>query len=190
MKILLTLVSILVPAAALSAGCAKMQIGGTEKPIKFDISMRLDVYQHVEKDIDAIENIVSGPQKNKAADKQSFLGLFVGTAYAEEALSPDVEQAALRRKARLDALSSSEASGIVGENKSGLVEVRDPARADGRITRMVADENADRTLIYQSVARKNRTPVEEVQKLYALRLQTNAPAGTPVQNADGSWQVK
>jgi len=32
--------------------------------------------------------------------------------------------------------------------------------------------------------------VEEVQKLYAKRLQTNASLGTPVETPDGAWKVK
>jgi len=34
----------------LTVGCAKVQVQAPKEPIKVDISMRLDVYQHVEKD--------------------------------------------------------------------------------------------------------------------------------------------
>jgi len=182
---------ILLLGISFSLGCARMQVGGTKDPIKLDISMRLDIYQHVEKDIDAIESIVSGSQDNKkAADKQSLLGIFVGEAYAQEALSPEVEQAALRRKARLIELSSWEAKGVIGENRNGLAEVRNAQGADSAAGQIVSGENADRMIIYQSVAHKNGTSVEEVQKIYAKRLQSNAPAGTPIETPDGSWKVK
>jgi len=85
----------LVGAAMVGIGCARVSLQGSEKPIKVDISMRLDVYQHVEKDADSIENIVSGGK-----DKQSFLNLFVSVAYAQEEMSPEVHDAALRRKDR------------------------------------------------------------------------------------------
>jgi len=182
---------ILLLAISFSLGCAKMQVGGTKEPIKMDISMRLDIYQHVEKDIDAIESIVSSPKDNKsAAAKQSLLRIFVREAYAQEGLSPEVEQAALRRKDRLGELSSWEAKGVIGENKNGLVEIRNSQGADSAAGQIVAGENADRMIIYQSVANKNGTSVEEVQKLYAKRLQANAPAGTPVETQDGAWNVK
>jgi len=181
--------SIFIFAVLFGLGCAKMQVGGTEKPIKLDISMRLDIYQHVEKDIDAIENIVSGSGENKKADERSFLGFFSSCAYAEDGLSPQVEQAALRRRDRRSDLSSWEAKGVIGENSSGLVEIKNQQAADSSVSGIVSAENSDRMLIYQSVAEKNGTSVAEVQKLYAQRLQADAPSGTPVESASG-WAVK
>jgi uncharacterized protein YdbL (DUF1318 family) len=174
----------------LSLGCARVRVEAPEKPIKVDISMRLDIYQHIEKDINAIEDIVSGPKENVKTDKdkQSMLGFFIAMAYAED-LSPEVQQAAYRRKDRRDQLSSLEAQGIVGENKSGLVVVRNPAAADAPVQDLVNAENSDRMIIYQSVAKKNGSSVEEVQKLYAKRLQADAPSGTPIESADG-WAQK
>lgn len=185
----LLLISLLV--IPFSVGCARMQVGGTKEPIKVDVTMRLDIYQHVEKDIDAIEGIVSGAKENKnTADQRGLLRIFISDAYAQEGLSPEVEQAALRRKDRLAELSSWEAKGVIGENKSGLVEIRNPQGADSTAGQIVEGENADRRIIYQAVANKNGTSVEEVQKLYARRLQANAPAGTPVETPDGAWEVK
>ncbi len=170
-------------------GCARVRVEAPKEPIKVDISMRLDIYQHVEKDIDAIESIVSGSKDTKkTADKQSLLGFFSGEAYAEEGLSPEVEQAALRRKDRLGELSSWQAKGVIGENKNGLVEIRSSEGAGAG--QIVSAENADRTIIYQSVANKNGTSIEEVEKLYAKRLQASAPAGTPIETPDGAWKVK
>jgi len=52
-----------------------------------DISMRLDVYQHVVKDIDAIEGIVAGSSdKTESKDKRSFLSFVVSNVYAQEGL--------------------------------------------------------------------------------------------------------
>jgi len=178
-------------AVFFSLGCAKIGVGGTKEPIKVDISMRLDIYQHVEKDIDAIESIVSGSKENKkAVDKQSLLGILVSEAYAQEGLSPEVEQAALRRKDRLADLSSWEAKGVIGENKNGLVEMRNSQAADYSVSNIISGENADRMVIYQSVAKKNGTSVEEVQRLYAKRLQGDASSGTPLEAPDGAWKVK
>lgn len=169
-------------------GCAKMQVEGTEKPIKVDIAMRLDVYQHVEKDIDDIESIVSGASQKPAQGNQSFLNVFVTEAFAEE-LSSDVEQAALRRRDRRPQLAALESAGVVGENRSGLVEIRNASGAEPSAKALVSAENADRMIIYKSVAQKNGTSVDEVQKLYANRLQQDAPAGALIETA-GGWTKK
>ncbi len=181
---------ILVLGAIISLGCARVRVEAPEKPIKVDISMRLDIYQHIEKDIDAIEGIVSGSADKAKSEKgnQSWLSTILPSAYAQE-LSPEVEQAAYRRKDRRDQLLSLEGKGIVGENNLGLTVIRNASLADASVQGMVNSENNDRMVIYQNVAKKNSSSVEEVQKLYAKRLQADAPAGTPVETIDG-WMIK
>jgi len=173
-------------------GCARVRVEAPKEPIKVDISMRLDIYQHVEKDIDAIENIVSGPkEKSKTKDNQSLLSAFIGTAYAQEGLSPEVGQAALRRKDRRSALISWQEKGVLGEDRSGLLEIRNTQNQDSSQEQLVKEENSDRMLIYQAVAKKNNTSLEEVEKLYAKRLQADAPSGTPIEvlnEASGNYQ--
>ncbi|MFA6216816.1 MAG: DUF1318 domain-containing protein [Candidatus Omnitrophota bacterium] len=177
-------------------GCARVRVEVPREPIKVDISMRLDIYQHVAQDINDIENLVTGgaPQKNKKANGQSFLNFGVGVAYAQESLSPEVEKAAVNRRDRRPALIAWEEKGVMGENKSGLVEIRDLSKADAAVSALVNAENNDRMVIYQALAKKNNTAVEDVQKIYSQRLQSDAPAGTPVEavNAAGEaqWRTK
>ena len=169
----------------IAIGCAKLQVVAPKDPIKVDIAMRLDVYQHVEKDIDLIESIVNG---NKLGGKpSSMLNCFVGTAYAEDALPAEVEGAALRRNARYQDLVAAESSGRIGENKSGFVELR---TGDASLNSLVSAENSDRQIIYNSIAGKNGASMADVQALYAKKLQSGAPAGTPVESADGGWKTK
>lgn len=169
----------------LTLGCATVKVQAPKEPIKVDISMRLDIYQHVQKDIDAIENIVTGSGENEKP--QSLFRSLVGTAYAQD-LSPELEEAALRRKARYAELSSLEETGVVGENNSGLVAVR--KSSDASVEELVNNENNDRILIYKEIAAKNGTSTEDVQKIYAERLQKNAPSGTPIEIEIGNWQIK
>ncbi|MFA5117663.1 MAG: DUF1318 domain-containing protein [Candidatus Omnitrophota bacterium] len=175
-------------------GCARVRVEAPREPIKVDISMRLDIYQHVAKDIDDIENLVTGgaSQKDIKTNGRSLLDLRVGAAYAQESLSPEVEKAAISRRDRRAALSEWEGKGVIGENRSGLVEIRAIAQADEGVSALVSEENSDRAVIYQALARKNNTSVEEVQKIYAQRLQADAPAGTPLEtvNAAGQSQWK
>ncbi len=63
------------------------------------------------------------------------------------------------------------------------------------VEELIKAENSDRMIIYEAVAKKNGTSVEDVQKLYATRLQNDAPSGTPVeilnsQTSSFEWQVK
>ncbi len=184
-------------AVVLCFGCARVSVQGSKEPIKVDIAMRLDIYQHVKSDIDAIENIVSGPKQDKpdVLDKQSLLGLFIKDVYAQEGLSPEVERAALRRKDRINELYSLEGSGVIGENRMGLVEARDPSRLTASTQKLIQEENNDRMIIYNSIAEKNKTSLDSVQRLYAKRLSGDAPAGAPIETlneASGSyeWKIK
>ncbi|MFH1753937.1 MAG: YdbL family protein [Candidatus Omnitrophota bacterium] len=170
-----------------TVGCATVKMKAPSEPIKVDISMRLDVYQHVQNDIDAIESIVSGSGEAQGAGDHSFLSLFVKDAYAED-LSSRIEKAALRRKARHSELSLLQGQGVVGESNAGLVVVRKPGEPSA--DRLVADENSDRMIIYNEIASKNGTSVASVQKLYAQRLQGDAAAGTPIQSESGGWTLK
>jgi len=184
-------------AVILNLGCARVRVEAPKEPIKVDIAMRLDIYQHVQKDIDAIEDIVSGAQnESKPAEKQSLLDHCVNFAYAQEGLSPEVEEAALRRKDRYAQINSWQEKGIVGENKLGLLEVRDKKAVDTQLLEeLIKAENNDRVVIYQSLAKKNNTSLEEIQKIYAERLQRDVPTGTPIEVFDASrgiyaWKVK
>lgn len=181
----------------LSLGCARIRVEAPKEPIKMDISMRLDIYQHVAKDIDDIENMISGNQTQaKPNNSQSrFFDYFVSSAYAQERLSPEVEAAVSRRKQRRSELVAWLQKGAVGENSSGLVVIRASDAADAALKDLVSAENSDRMLIYQAVSQKNNASIEEVQKLYAKRLQDDAPVGTPIEalnQASGAneWTVK
>ena len=192
MKILILLLTSVIVAT----GCARVLVQAPKEPIKVDISMRLDIYQHIEKDIDEIENIVSGSsEKPQSKASPNILNFFVKEAYADEGLSPQVEQAALRRRDRRSQLFSWEEKGVVGENKVGLAEIRILDQVNDATQKLIEAENSDRMLIYQAVAVKNGTSVEEVQKLYAKRLHADSPSGTPIEvfnEANGSyeWKIK
>lgn len=182
------------PSLVFMSGCARVRVEAPKEPIKVDISMRLDIYQHVQNDIDQIEGIVSGTtEKPQPKNNQSWLDYFISSAYAQEGLGPQVEQAALRRKDRRTSLASWQEKGVIGENKSGLLELKGSPSLEAE--NLIKEENNDRMTIYEAVANKNGTSVEEVQKLYAKRLQQDAPAGTPIEVYNGAtgkyeWKIK
>jgi len=151
-------------------GCARVRVEAPKEAIKLDISMRLDIYQHVAKDIDAIEDIVSGNNPKPApGEKGSMLDIFVKDAYAQDSFGPEVEQAAYSRRDRKAQLDSLEASGAVAENQLGMVEMT--GSADSSVKALVDAENADRMVIYKAIAAKNGISVGEVQKIYAKKIQ-------------------
>ncbi len=164
-----------------SSGCARVEVQAPKDPIKMDISMRLDVYQHVVKDIDQIESLVSG-----GSQKTAWAEFLVTTAYADD-LDPRIEQAAASRRDRRSALLGLESQGALGENNLGLVVVRSQAAGADALAN---DENSDRMVIYEALAQKNGTSVQEIQRVYAERLHRDAPSGTPVQDASGNWGTK
>lgn len=157
-------------ALAAFFGCARVRVEAPKEAIKLDISMRLDIYQHVAKDIDAIEDIVSGNNPKPApGEKGSMLDIFVKDAYAQDSFGPEVEQAAYSRRDRKAQLDSLEASRAVGENSLGMVEIT--GSADPSVKALVDAENADRMVIYKAIAAKNGISVGEVQKIYAKKIQ-------------------
>jgi len=164
-------------------GCASVTVKTPKEPIKIDITMRLDIYQHIQKDIDTIENMVSGekntPKKN---DNETRIDYFLKNAYAEEeGLDPEIEKAVLRRKARIEELNKFKREGVIGENRLGFLEIRNYQRMDKDLENLVNEENKDRMVIYEAIAKKNNVSIEEVQRLYAQRLQKDSPSGTPIE---------
>ncbi len=169
-------------------GCARVTVGSKE-PIKLDVTMRLDVYQHVAKDVTAIEDMITAPSAGHG--QTSFLFLGVNDAYAQEEsdFPADVKAAIERRKERRSTLVSWEAKGAIGENAIGLVEIKDPSAAS-EVSGLVSDENSDRNIIYGHVASKNGAAEDETGRLFAKRIQADAPQGTPVESPNGSWTTR
>jgi uncharacterized protein YdbL (DUF1318 family) len=143
-------------------GCAKVSIE-TAKPIKLDISMRLDVYQHAAKEAASIEDQIYG-----AAKKPLSFDLFMSAAYAEDDLAAAIE----RRKNRADTIESLFTAGKIGENKQALLVALSPDAAS-----VVSAENADREVIYKATAAKMGISMDEMRKIFFDDQKKRAPAG-------------
>ena len=180
-------IAVIISVLFMTVGCVSIQVKPPKDPIKVDLTMRLDVYQHVEKDINAIEDMVSGP--DKPVGKQSWLPSLVNEAYAEDGFGPDVEEAAAGRKARKAQVMSLLAKGAIGENSRGMLEPGLQGKSDPAAAEVIKAENKDRAIIYRAIARKNGTSYEEVAEMYSKRLQNDAPSGAPIETPSG-WQTK
>ncbi|MFV0416963.1 MAG: DUF1318 domain-containing protein [Chthoniobacterales bacterium] len=131
-------------AASLS-GCKGPSVNiATEEPLKVDINVRLDVYEHEDPK-------KAGTQSQKKEDQQT-------------AANPVVD-----RKNRAAEIQNFKNSRIVGEGRNGLLSVLEqPAGEYGDYVRKTIDaENADRKQIMKALAEKEKRPLPDVQAAQA-----------------------
>jgi len=108
------------------------------------------------------------------------------TAVPADALT--ARQAAERMRDRVQAIDQLKASGKAGENNRGYLEARselEPAAA-----RLVAEENADRKVVYAAVADRTGQSIEAVGKQRALKILQISKPGVWVQKPNGDWTKK
>lgn len=154
--------------------CAKVNLQ-TSQPLKVDINMRVDVYQHVAKDVESIQDQIYG-----SAPKQINAILMMNEAYAQE-YSPEVAAAIDRRKSRKAAIEKYFEKGYIGENKDGYLTYI--AKGDilsdikNTVESAVAEENADRGEIYKAIAQKNGVDVSETARMFFGDDYKRAPNG-------------
>jgi uncharacterized protein YdbL (DUF1318 family) len=87
--------------------------------------------------------------------------------------------------------------GAIGENRQGLLEVRElgalslPERR--QVSNLVQQENRDRRSLYKEIATANKLGAEavpEIQRIFANSWRDKSQPGWWVQNDGGSWQKK
>ncbi len=119
----------------------------------------------------------------------SFATPTYAAEYNLKQMTPKVEQALLNRKARFEKLEAYKATGVIGENNRGYVELlgNDPQVAD-----IVQGENKDRQVIYQAIAEQNNiaSQIDVIEKVFAQVQHEKAQAGYRIQTADGKWKNK
>ena len=122
----------------LLAGCKAPTVNlSTPDPIKVDINMRVDIYER---------------GGGSAAPKPP-------------APSADLPAVDARRRARMGDVQNFKNSRLVGENRSGLLVVRDqPEGSYGRyVEKTVAEENADRMVVMRQLAAERNMSLEDIQ---------------------------
>ena len=139
---------------------------GTDEPIKVDIKMKMDVYQHEPKE---------------------------GVKKAEIHASEDPEAARRSRMGEIQALKNSR---LVGENHHGLLDIRNqPAGEYGDYVRKTCDaENADRKKLMEKLAKDRGVPVAEIERSQAELFRQSAFAGEWYEQGDAGggfvWKQK
>lgn len=155
-------------------GCAKLTVG-TKDPIKVDINMRVDVYQHVVDQAESINDQIYGDDGNTKLN--SIFNM--NCAYAADD-SSQVSEAIQRRKDRADVVEQYFNKEYIGENKKALLEIikKDlSASVKSQVKEVIEDENENRNIIYNSIAEKNGIKLEAVRKIFLKKDYERAPAG-------------
>jgi uncharacterized protein YdbL (DUF1318 family) len=112
-----------------------------------------------------------------------FLVGFAGLSHAAE----DLGAVKARMEQRLPKIDELKAKGVVGENNRGLMELRG---GDVDAGDAVAAENRDRGIVYEEIAKKTRTSVEQVGRHRARQIAAASAPGVWIQKDDGSWYQK
>jgi hypothetical protein len=113
------------------------------------------------------------------------LSLLVAAPVARAA--EDLGAVKTRISQRLAHLDSLKASGAVGENNRGLVEVRG---GGGDAAEVVAAENSDRQAVYAALGRQTGVAADKVGHARAKQIAAASAAGVWLQHDDGSWYKK
>ena len=168
--------------------CAKVNVE-TAKPLKVDINMRVDVYQHVVKDIEDINDQIYG------GSEKDFNSLFGFKEACAADSSQEMSEAISRRKERARIIEEYFAQGYLGENKEAFLEIRGDLSAEEiiLIEDIISKENKDREILYKAIAEKNGASVSSVQKASFESDYKRASSGYWFQVSNGSgysWKKK
>jgi len=149
----------------------------------------------------ALENQVLGSYQQIESDSWLIASSrAVGSTPAGElsGSKKEVMDAVQNRKFNKDEVDELKAGKVVGENNRGLLQPLANSRYDGDpefrlyVDQIVSEENKDRLVIYERALSVNQNTAENVQanEIFAKLNYDNSPAGTMIQNPDGSWVEK
>lgn len=99
----------------------------------------------------------------------------------------DLDAVKTRMSQRLSKLDQLKASGVLGENNRGLVELRSGDASAGDV---MAEENRDRGIVYAALAKQTGTHQDQVGRARARQIAAASAAGVWLQKPDGSWYKK
>jgi uncharacterized protein YdbL (DUF1318 family) len=140
------------------------------------------------------------PDKKSALDPVRFVAFGPATVHA--AVDVNVSTPAIRAlKAsmanRFPQLQPLYAKSAVGETNNGLVAVRDTGalslKEKADVNRLVAEENRDRTALYNEIIRANNldpAQLGEVQRIFANSWRDKSSPGWWIQQDGGQWAKK
>ena len=110
------------------------------------------------------------------------LVLTVATVHAQ-----DLGAVKARIAQRLPAIDAHKASGAIGENNRGFVEVRN---GGGDAASVISAENADREVVYAAIAQHSGTSAAVVGATRAKQIAEHSAPGVWLQAETGTWYKK
>ena len=99
----------------------------------------------------------------------------------------DLNAVKARIAQRLPAIDAQKASGAIGENNRGFVEVRS---AGAEATTLTTAENADRQVVYAAIAQHSGTSPAVVGAARAKQIAEHSAPGVWLQAVTGTWYKK
>ena len=117
-----------------------------------------------------------------------LIALIIGGTLAAPVFGDAESEAADCIRMRLSQVDALKANGQIGETATGFLAER--AMLGPRQSSMVAAENEDRRIIYQSVASRTGQSAEDVGTQRALQIATRARSGVWLQKPSGEWYQK
>jgi uncharacterized protein YdbL (DUF1318 family) len=112
-----------------------------------------------------------------------FISLITVLLFVQPGYSASIKE---RMAGRIPAITSLKDSGVVGETNKGYLEFR----AAKKSTKLVADENKDRGVVYKAIAKKQGVSADLVGKRRAKMITQKGKSGQWFQKNDGSWYKK
>lgn len=106
---------------------------------------------------------------------------------AVAAPAQDLETVRAQMRERLPQVDALKAAGAIGEDNRGFLSVRE---AQGDASSVVSAENADRRVVYQSIAKQTGSTPETVGKARARQIAAQSASGVWLQAEDGRWYQK
>jgi hypothetical protein len=92
-----------------------------------------------------------------------------------------------RMAERLPQIDALKAAGAIGEDNKGYVAVRE---SKDNASQVVSAENADRRVVYESIAKQTGTSADVVGRQRAHRIAAQSAPGVWLQREDGNWYRK
>lgn len=123
-----------------------------------------------------------------AKSPRCLLVLLLTVCLSLVAMGQSVQSATERIKERLPQVDNLKAEGKVGETAEGYLAPREDLGP--RQQSLLEAENADRRLIYLSVAERTGQTLEAVGRQRAIRIAELARPGVWLQNPGGEWYRK
>jgi uncharacterized protein YdbL (DUF1318 family) len=92
-----------------------------------------------------------------------------------------------RMASRIPTINTLKDQGVLGENNAGFLEFRSGNKPHEQL---VADENKDRALVYEAIAKKQGVSSTAVGQRRAKMIVENGKPGHWFQKGDGTWYKK